>query len=230
MKTSTPTINDLVIDEPAPALSAKAIRIIEQAGGHVNERRHNAVVRLPLWTARQGTVRRISLVAGETTNVYIPPGSRDDRGVTVHVNGRPYHIDIQLMPEPGIILRDGDLHSEIVLPDIDCRLGCFAYVQAGPGAKTRFRVQPGTRDGTMYRLPGLGMPDPYDLERFGDFCVLVRTESRYGTFPAPATPHAPPGSGANRPSEPEKLETRRGSLMSLLFDRVKEFTERFVKE
>ena len=192
MNAQPSTLLDLLVDEPAAGLSPEAERIVRQAGGRVHEHRVDAGVRLPLWTAQRGTSRHLRLSPDTSANVYIPPGSREDREVEVLHAGARYYVRVTLMPEPGITVRGGDLHCQVVVPDETCVLGGFAYARTGPGYPTKFTVQRGTRDGTLYRLPGLGLPDPWDADSCGDFCVLVRKESRFGTVRAPSIPHAPP--------------------------------------
>jgi molecular chaperone DnaJ len=125
-------------------------------------------------------------------------------------NGRPgdAYVTVRTAEDPDFVRLGADLGREVEVTVPDAVLGATLTVPALDG-DVPLVVPPGTRSGTVLRVPGRGLPEPGGRAR-GDLCVSVavriprslsdRERQLYGALREEAAASAPGEQPAQRPA------------------------------
>lgn len=126
-----------------------------------------AVLELTLEEAYAG-VEKEFLVNGRRLKVKIPPGMRDGYKVRVPrqgENGRmggpagDLYLAVSLQPHPLFQLNGKDLECEVPITVTEAVLGAHVDIPTLKGTVS-LKIPPRTQAGKVFRLRGLGMPEP----------------------------------------------------------------------
>ena len=113
---------------------------------------------------------------GQTIRIRINPGAQDKqvlrlagKGSAGSRGGQPgdLYLSIRVLPHPEFERKGNDLFRDLLVPLYTAVLGGKVEVNSLKGV-VKVDIQPGTQNGQMLRLSGLGMPSYGDEERFGD--------------------------------------------------------------
>jgi len=126
-----------------------------------------ALLELSLDEAYAG-VEKEFLVSGRRLKVKIPAGIRDGYRLRVPQQGDAgkgggpagdLYLSVRLQPHPLFTLKEKDLECEIPITVTEAVLGGEVDIPALKGTVT-LKIPPRTQTGRVFRLRGLGMPDP----------------------------------------------------------------------
>ncbi|RME08128.1 MAG: J domain-containing protein [Anaerolineae bacterium] len=138
-------------------------------------------VQITLEEAHRGTSRILQWEDGRKIEARIPPGvktgskvrlrGQGGRGVMGGERGDLY-LKIEVLPHP-LFTREGDnLRTTVPVSLYDAILGGEVEV-AAIDRRVKLKIPPGTQNGQIFRLRGLGMPNVRNPKKFGDLLVKV---------------------------------------------------------
>jgi DnaJ-class molecular chaperone len=104
--------------------------------------------------------------------VRIPKGVREGQTLRLRPDGQEVLLKVKFLPHPLFkVSPNGDLSAELPVSYLDCILGGEAEISTLQG-KTVVRIPPGTQNGAVLRLRGLGLPSANG--KAGDLFVTVK--------------------------------------------------------
>ncbi len=138
-------------------------------------------VQITLEEAHRGTTRLLQWEDGRKIEAKIPPGVRTGsrvrlrgqggRGVMGGARGDLY-LKIEVLPHPLFTRQGDDLRTTVPVGLYDAVLGGEVEV-AAIDRRVKLTIPPGTQNGQVFRLRGLGMPNIRNPEKRGDLLVKV---------------------------------------------------------
>jgi molecular chaperone DnaJ len=120
--------------------------------------------------------------AKKTYSIKIPPGVEEGRRFRLKGEGKPgqpggaagdLYAKVRIQPHRFFRRKENDIHCEVELNLAQAVLGSTIKVKTIQGKKIQVRIAPGTQNGTMLRLPGMGVEQ--DSVR-GDQYVTVKVK------------------------------------------------------
>lgn len=154
-----------------------------QAGGYVQPSRGQDIeqpVEISLEEAYKGTTRVLQQ-DGERIEVKIPPGVKTGSRVRMAGKGTPgpgggprgdFFLRVQVLPDPRFTRDKDDLRVKVPVDLYTLVLGGEVQIPTldRPVVLT---IPPGTENGKVFRLRGLGMPTLRDPDKRGDLYAVV---------------------------------------------------------
>lgn len=139
---------------------------------------------ITLSEAYSGTMRTLQWEDGRKTEARIPRGVRTGSRVRLTGKGQPgiggapagdLYLRINVLPDP-VFERDGDdLHADVPVDLYTLLLGGSVQV-ASIDKRVQLKVPPGTQNGKVFRLRGLGMPHVRQPDQRGDLYARVQVQ------------------------------------------------------
>ncbi|MGC4191856.1 MAG: J domain-containing protein, partial [Thermomicrobiales bacterium] len=119
------------------------------------------------------------VINNKTLEVSIPKAVRTGSRVRLAGQGEPginggpngdVYLTIEVQPDPKFERQGNNLRQKVMMPVTTAVLGGEVVVQTLDG-RVSMTVPPGTQDGAVFRLKGLGMPIPGSASGYGDMLV-----------------------------------------------------------
>jgi curved DNA-binding protein len=153
-------------------------------GGRVTFPGNDIEAELPvaLEESLRGGKRRITLPAGRSLDVDIPPGARDGTVLRLSGQGEPgvgggpagdLYLHVRLTPHPRYRVADEDIEMDLPVWPWQAVLGAELRVDTPDGAVS-LKIHPGTPAGQRLRLRGRGLPRRAPSSGRGDLHAVVR--------------------------------------------------------
>lgn len=140
-------------------------------------------LQVSLHEAYHGTKRVLEWEGGRKIDVKIPPGVNTGsririkgQGVAGSGGGEPGHLylSIEVLPDKRLLRNKDDLKTTVSANLFTMLLGGKISVP-GIDRTVNLPIPPGTQNGRVFRLPGLGMPKIKQPGQRGDLYVTVET-------------------------------------------------------
>ena len=138
-------------------------------------------VQLTLGEAFYGAKRMLEWEDGRKIDAKIPPGVKTGSRVRLKGQGGPgigddqpgdLYLTINILPDERMQRDNNDLKTTVEVDLFTMLLGGKLSV-AGIDRTVKLDIPPETRNGRIFRLKGLGMPDINHHDQFGDLFVTV---------------------------------------------------------
>ena len=139
-------------------------------------------VQLTLREAFQGTKRMLEWEDGRRVDAKIPPGVKTGSRVRLKGQGGPgigdgqpgdLYLTINILPDERMQRDNNDLKTTVEVDLFTMLLGGKLSV-SGIDRTVKLDIPSETRNGRIFRLKGLGMPDINHNDQFGDLYVTVQ--------------------------------------------------------
>jgi curved DNA-binding protein len=144
---------------------------------------YEASVTLSLENAYHGS-STVFTVNDEKIRITIPPGIRDGQVLRVKGKGAggrkgaasgDLYLHISVGPDPRFTRNDDDILAEIHIPLYTAVLGGNITIHTLKG-EVSIKIPPGTQQGKVLRLKGMGMPVYMKKGEFGSMLVTIHTD------------------------------------------------------
>ena len=141
---------------------------------------HQASITIPLSHAYQGVTPVIN-VGGKRIRIKLKPGIEDGQTLKIagkggeSIQGGPagdLFLTINIEPHPNITRKGDDLYADVPVDVYTAILGGKTTVETLKGS-VAITIPPGTDNGKVLRLKGLGMPNYNNNDRFGNLYATV---------------------------------------------------------
>ncbi|MEA3351599.1 MAG: J domain-containing protein [Chloroflexota bacterium] len=138
-------------------------------------------VDIVLEEAYNGTTRLLQWETGRKINAKIPPGVKTGSKVRLRGQGRrarggrqagDLFLKIKILPHPLFEREGDDLRTNVPVGIYDAILGGEVEI-AAIDQRVKLTIPPGTENGKIFRLRGLGMPNLHKPKQRGDLLVKV---------------------------------------------------------
>lgn len=138
-------------------------------------------VQLTLYEAFHGTKRVLEWEDGRKIDARIPPGVKTGSRVRLKGQGSPglgggqpgdLFLTISVLPDARLQRDNNDLRTTVEVDLFTMLLGGKVSV-SGIDRTVKLDIPPGTSNGRIFRLKGLGMPNLKQPQHFGDLYVTV---------------------------------------------------------
>ena len=138
-------------------------------------------VEITLEEAHRGTTRILQWEDGRKIEAKIPPGVKTGSKVRLRGQGGrgamggqsgDLYLKIKVLPHPLFTREGDDLRTNVPVSLYDAILGGEVEV-AAIDRRVKLTIPPGTQNGRVFRLRGLGMPNVRNPEKRGDLLVKV---------------------------------------------------------
>ncbi len=138
-------------------------------------------IQITLEEAFHGGTRRIQWEDGSTIEVRIPRGIDTGKRIRVRGKGMPgtgggepgdLYLKVEVLPHPTFERRGDDLYVKVPVDLYTAVLGGEVKVPTITG-QVMLKVPPGTQNGKIFRLRGLGMPKLRNPDQRGDLYAEV---------------------------------------------------------
>ena len=139
-------------------------------------------LQVTLEEAFHGGTRRIRWDDGSTIEVRIPRGIDTGKRIRVRGKGMPgeaggepgdLYLKVEVLPHPVFERRGDDLYVKVPVDVYTAVLGGEVAVPTIEGKRVMLKIPPGTQNGKVFRLRGLGMPKLRKPDQRGDLYAEV---------------------------------------------------------
>ncbi len=139
-------------------------------------------IQITLEEAFHGGTRRLRREDGSTIEVRIPRGIDTGKRIRVRGEGMPgvaggergdLYLVVEVLPHPTFERRGDDLYVKVPVDLYTAVLGGEVQVPTIEGKRVMLKIPPGTQNGKMFRLRGLGMPKLRKPDERGDLYAEV---------------------------------------------------------
>lgn len=119
----------------------------------------------------------------ERIAVRIPPGVREGQRIRVRGKGSPgqgkhppsdLYVVCHIAPHRYFVRVDDDIYLTVPITITEAALGVKVDLPTIDHTRTTVTIPPGTASGAKLRLGGLGVSDPRDATRRGDFFAVIK--------------------------------------------------------
>ena len=125
--------------------------------------------------AYQGATRTLQFESGRKIEARIPAGVSN--GARVRLSGQgaaggDLYLKVTVLPNSAYVRKGNDLHVTVSVDLYTALLGGVATVPT-PNRPVALKIPPGTANGRVFRLNGLGMPNMRKSDKLGDIYARV---------------------------------------------------------
>ena len=125
--------------------------------------------------AYQGATRTLQFESGRKIEARIPAGVSN--GARVRLSGQgaaggDLYLKVTVLPNSAYVRKGNDLHVTVSVDLYTALLGGVATVPT-PSRPVALKIPPGTANGRVFRLNGLGMPNMRKSDKLGDIYARV---------------------------------------------------------
>jgi len=149
----------------------------DSVGATVETPAAETTVQVTLDEAFRGTTRVLERSDGSRIEVNIPRGVQT--GSKVRMRGAAGQgdviLNIEVLPDPRFTREGDNLRVNVPVDLYTALLGGEVQVQA-PDKTVALRIPPGTQNGKVFRLRGLGMPHLKNPDQRGDLLAVVNVQ------------------------------------------------------
>jgi curved DNA-binding protein len=140
-------------------------------------------VRLSLSEVYHGTTKYIE-TSNQQFNIKIPKGVHENAKLRVKGKGMPHPVNssaplgdaiiiINIMPDPNIIVTNGDIWIDYELPFYDLLLGGTFEIKTGFN-DVKVKVPKNSQENKVLRIKGMGFPI-YNTNQYGNLMIKLRS-------------------------------------------------------
>ncbi len=140
-------------------------------------------LQITLEEAFHGSTRRLRRPDGSTIEVRIPRGIDTGKRIRVRGEGLPgvggkargdLYLKVEVLPHSTFERKGDDLYTKVSVDLYTAVLGGEVAVPTIEGKRVLLKIPPGTQNGKVFRLRGLGMPRLRKPDERGDMYVEVK--------------------------------------------------------